>query len=211
VTHAGPEPNWRDPRQVFLTGATGSRGAHLLRELLDRTDARIHTRVRGRDDAHAYGQLAEAQRRYGIHRPLPEHRVCPVLGDLTKPGLGMRKAAWEREAAPAVEEILRYTSVFQHVTRTVLRPQNTSRHRLVPRRPALRLGGVSQPRRRSLHGAGHVRIDRDPNPHLAFTAGKHFCLIIAFASVPGGTTGWLIQAKGRSIQLRPTGRDELTE
>jgi hypothetical protein len=20
ITHAGPEPNWRDPRQVFLTG-----------------------------------------------------------------------------------------------------------------------------------------------------------------------------------------------
>lgn len=31
VTHAGPEPNWRDPRQVFLTGATGFLGAHLTR------------------------------------------------------------------------------------------------------------------------------------------------------------------------------------
>jgi len=43
----------------------------------------------------------DAQRRYGIHRPLPEHRACPVLGDLTKPGLGMREADWEREAARA--------------------------------------------------------------------------------------------------------------
>jgi FlaA1/EpsC-like NDP-sugar epimerase len=49
VTHAGPESNWRDARQVFLTGATGFLGAHLLRELLDRTDARIHALVRGRD------------------------------------------------------------------------------------------------------------------------------------------------------------------
>jgi len=101
VTHAGPEPNWRDPRQVLLTGATGFLGAHLLRELLDRTDARIHTLVRGRDVAHGSDRLAEAQRRYGIDRPLPQHRVVAVVGDLTKPGLGMREADWEREAACA--------------------------------------------------------------------------------------------------------------
>jgi hypothetical protein len=34
---------------------------------------------------------------------------------------------------------------------------------------------------------------------------------VRYASVPGRTTGWLIQAKGWLIQLRPTGRDELTE
>jgi amino acid adenylation domain-containing protein/thioester reductase-like protein len=101
VTPAGPEPNWRDPRQVFLTGATGFLGAHLLRELLDRTDARVHALVRGRDVAHAHGRLAEAQRRYGIHRPLPEQRVRPVPGDLTRPGLGMREADRERETGGA--------------------------------------------------------------------------------------------------------------
>ena len=35
--------------------------------------------------------------------------------------------------------------------------------------------------------------------------------LIAYASVPARTTGWLIQAKGSLIPLRPTGRDELTE
>jgi thioester reductase-like protein len=101
VTHAGPEPDWRDPRHVFLTGATGFLGAHLLRELLDQTDAQIHTLVRGRDTAHAYDRLAEAQRRYGIDRPLPEGRVRPVLGDLAKPQLGLHKADWEQLAACA--------------------------------------------------------------------------------------------------------------
>jgi amino acid adenylation domain-containing protein/thioester reductase-like protein len=101
VTHAGPEPSWRDPRQVFLTGATGFLGAHLLRELLDRTDARIHALVRASDVAHGYARLAEAQRRYGIRRPLPENRVCPVPGDLTRPRLGMSDADWAREAAGA--------------------------------------------------------------------------------------------------------------
>lgn len=101
VVHAGPEPNWRDPRQVFLTGATGFLGAHLLRALLDRTTARVHTLVRARDVTHAYSRLVEAQHRYGIHRPLPEHRVRPVLGDLTEQALGMRDEDWEREAVGA--------------------------------------------------------------------------------------------------------------
>lgn len=101
VTHAGPEPDWRNPRHVFLTGATGFLGAYLLRELLDRTDAQIHTLVRGRDATHAYGRLVDAQRRYGIHRPLPAYRVRPVLGDLTGPRLGLREADWERLAACA--------------------------------------------------------------------------------------------------------------
>lgn len=98
ITHAGPVPNWRDPKHVLLTGATGFLGAHLLSELLDRTDARIHTLVRGRDAAHAYERLVEAQRRYGIHRPLPKHRVQPLLGDLTAPRLGLWEADWARQA-----------------------------------------------------------------------------------------------------------------
>lgn len=98
VTHDGPEPNWRDPRQAFLTGATGFLGAHLLRALLDRTNAQIHVLVRARDIAHAYVRLAEAQRRYGIDRPLPDHRIRPILGDLTQPRLGMRDVDWDMEA-----------------------------------------------------------------------------------------------------------------
>jgi amino acid adenylation domain-containing protein/thioester reductase-like protein len=97
VTRTGPEPNWRNPKQVFLTGATGFLGAHLLRELLDRTDAEILTLVRARDTAHAYSRLTAAQGRYGIDVPLPGHRVRPILGDLTEPRLGMRE--WDTVAA----------------------------------------------------------------------------------------------------------------
>ncbi|ALG09870.1 non-ribosomal peptide synthetase [Kibdelosporangium phytohabitans] len=101
VTHAGPEPGWRTPRHVFLTGATGFLGAYLLRELLDQTGAQIHALVRARDVTHAYSRLAEAQRRYGIDRPLPVERVLPVLGDLAQPRLGLTDADWEPQAAHA--------------------------------------------------------------------------------------------------------------
>ena len=43
-----PRPDWRNPREVLLTGATGFLGAHLLRELLAATDARVWCLVRAR-------------------------------------------------------------------------------------------------------------------------------------------------------------------
>ncbi|MFC8915026.1 amino acid adenylation domain-containing protein [Streptomyces sp. NPDC057116] len=101
VGGSGPRPDWRAPRRVFLTGATGFVGAYLLRELLDRTDADVHALVRARDAAHAMDRLARAQTRYGIRRPLPPHRVRPLLGDLTRPRLGLTDQDWEREAAGA--------------------------------------------------------------------------------------------------------------
>ncbi|WP_160159826.1 amino acid adenylation domain-containing protein [Streptomyces sp. WAC05374] len=101
VGGSGPRPDWRAPRRVFLTGATGFVGAYLLRELLDRTDADVHALVRARDAAHAMDRLARAQTRYGIRRPLPPHRVRPLLGDLTRPRLGLTGQDWEDEAAGA--------------------------------------------------------------------------------------------------------------
>ncbi|WP_405017740.1 amino acid adenylation domain-containing protein [Kitasatospora sp. NBC_00070] len=98
---AAPRPGWRTPHHVFLTGATGFFGAYLLRELLDRTDADVHALVRARDTDHAHHRLAEAQLRYGIDRPLPAHRVRPVLGDLAKPGLGLSELEWDYQAGGA--------------------------------------------------------------------------------------------------------------
>lgn len=101
VGGSGPSPDWRSPRRVFLTGATGFVGAYLLRELLDRTEADVHALVRARDAGHAMDRLARAQTRYGITRPLPLHRVRPLVGDLTRPRLGLTAQDWEGEAAAA--------------------------------------------------------------------------------------------------------------
>ncbi|GAA4880471.1 amino acid adenylation domain-containing protein [Kitasatospora terrestris] len=101
VTTASPRPGWRTPHHVLLTGATGFFGAYLLRELLDRTDADVHALVRADDIDHAHRRLAEAQRRYGIDRPLPAHRVQPVLGDLALPRLGLSELEWDFQADSA--------------------------------------------------------------------------------------------------------------
>ena len=81
-------PDWRAPREVLLTGVTGFLGAHLLRELLDATDARIWCLVRAPDAADAMGRIEQSAARYRLPPPSPE-RVVPLPGDLAEPGLGL--------------------------------------------------------------------------------------------------------------------------
>jgi thioester reductase-like protein len=83
-----PRPDWRHPREVLLTGATGFLGAHLLRELLAATDARVWCLVRAQDEADARHRIAQAAARYELPAS-PEDRVVALPGDLGKPGLGL--------------------------------------------------------------------------------------------------------------------------
>jgi amino acid adenylation domain-containing protein/thioester reductase-like protein len=84
-------PDWRSPREILLTGATGFLGAHLLRELLAATAARIWCLVRARDEAEALSRIRQAAARYELPAP-PAGRVVPLPGDLAKPGLGLSDA-----------------------------------------------------------------------------------------------------------------------
>jgi amino acid adenylation domain-containing protein/thioester reductase-like protein len=86
-----PRPDWRSPREILLTGATGFLGAHLLRELLAATDARIWCLVRARDESEALRRIAQAAERYELPE-LPPGRVAPLPGDLAQPGLGLSDA-----------------------------------------------------------------------------------------------------------------------
>jgi thioester reductase-like protein len=83
-----PRPDWRRPREVLLTGSTGFLGAHLLRELLAATTARVWCLVRAGDAAHARRRITEAAARYGLPEP-PGHRIVPLPGDLAVPDLGL--------------------------------------------------------------------------------------------------------------------------
>jgi amino acid adenylation domain-containing protein/thioester reductase-like protein len=83
-----PRPDWRDPHQILLTGATGFLGAHLLSELLATTSARVWCLVRARDEADGMRRIARAAARYELAAP-PRGRVVPLPGDLAEPRLGL--------------------------------------------------------------------------------------------------------------------------
>ncbi|MGH3212461.1 MAG: amino acid adenylation domain-containing protein [Trebonia sp.] len=98
-----PRPDWRDPRDVLLTGATGFLGAHLLSELLSTTGARVHCLVRARDDAAALSRIRHAADRYELALPSAD-RVVPLVGDLAEPRLGLCDAAF-RDLARGIDVI----------------------------------------------------------------------------------------------------------
>ncbi|TDD73673.1 thioester reductase domain-containing protein, partial [Actinomadura rubrisoli] len=82
------KPTGRRIGTVLLTGATGFLGAHLLRELLDRTSVTVCALVRADDDQAARDRIDRALARYHLE-PIDHTRVVTVLGDLAQPRLGL--------------------------------------------------------------------------------------------------------------------------
>ncbi|MBF6329825.1 amino acid adenylation domain-containing protein [Nocardia transvalensis] len=87
----GPAPDWRQPREVLVTGASGFVGAFLIDRLLRTTTARIHCPVRARDTVTAYNRVHSALARFNLAPPDLGRLVC-FPADLTKPGLGLDPA-----------------------------------------------------------------------------------------------------------------------
>ncbi|EDN69765.1 conserved hypothetical protein [Beggiatoa sp. PS] len=77
------------PKSVFLTGATGLLGAHLLAELLNNTTADIYCLTRSNDIDAAKQRLKNHLQFYALWEETLSPRIIPVVGDLSKPLLGI--------------------------------------------------------------------------------------------------------------------------
>ncbi|MGW1173305.1 amino acid adenylation domain-containing protein [Kitasatospora sp. NPDC002543] len=89
-----PAPSRADPAEILLTGATGFCGAHLLHALLATTRARVHCLVRAPDEEHALERLRAAHQRF-LRQDLADRRVVPLVGDLTRPRLGLADSRFD--------------------------------------------------------------------------------------------------------------------
>jgi thioester reductase-like protein len=78
-----------EPASIFLTGATGFLGAFLLTELLQQTQATIYCLVRSPDLDSAKIRIQNNLESYEIWDEDFSKRIIPVLGDLSKPLLGL--------------------------------------------------------------------------------------------------------------------------
>lgn len=83
------------PSSIFMTGATGFVGGHLVHEILasDPT-ATVHALCRYAGDAQV--ALHEALQRQGLWRPDFAARLVAVPGDLGQPAFGLNAATWGR-------------------------------------------------------------------------------------------------------------------
>ena len=74
---------------LFLTGATGFLGAFLLYELLQQTESDIYCLVRSHDLESGINKLQTTLESYLLWDESFSSRIIPVLGDLSKPLLGL--------------------------------------------------------------------------------------------------------------------------
>lgn len=105
------KPFWH----VLLTGATGTLGIYLLRELLDSTEAAITAIVRAKDHGAAFERLAEHfQDRFGkdLERQAGD-RLTVLTGELAQPGFGMQPNTYAR-LAEEVDTILHSAALTSH-------------------------------------------------------------------------------------------------
>lgn len=83
------------PKKILITGVTGFLGAFLLAELLEQTQAEIYCLVRASDQDSGAKKIEKNLNNYGLwvakHRP----RIKPILGDLSKPKLGIEATVFD--------------------------------------------------------------------------------------------------------------------
>jgi len=82
-----PSASSPDIENIFLTGATGFIGAHILASILNHADARVICLVRGGSIPEATQKIAASLDRHQLS--VDWSRVSIVLGDLSQPFLGM--------------------------------------------------------------------------------------------------------------------------
>lgn len=86
-------------RDAFLTGATGFLGVHLLVDLLEHTQARVHCLVRAANAQAGLDRLEAALNAHGLWRPEYAARIVAVPGELDKPLLGLSEQDFDVLAA----------------------------------------------------------------------------------------------------------------
>lgn len=92
---APPDTRLRPLENVLLTGATGFVGSHLLRQLLDQTEATVWVLARAEDETAAAEAVHGALDKAGLLRPTDRPRIVPVVGDLEQARLGLGNRSWD--------------------------------------------------------------------------------------------------------------------
>ena len=103
----------------------------------------------------------------------------------------------EGQVAACVEEMLRFDSALQLFERTATAPVELAGVTIEPGQKVAALLGAAN-RDPAVFGDPDVfRADRDPNPHLAFGAGVHFCLGAPLARME------LVESLGHLLRTLP--------
>jgi thioester reductase-like protein len=87
--------NIDEPKNIFITGATGFVGAYLLEELLINTSAQIFCLTRAADLENAQQRIQENLEINCLWQEKFSSRIIPVIGDLSQPLLGIEEKKFQ--------------------------------------------------------------------------------------------------------------------
>jgi cytochrome P450 len=99
-----------------------------------------------------------------------------ILSFIEHPGELIRLQTTPDLLPSAIEEVLRYRSPVQAVFRETKRDVDMHGQVIPAGKLVLPIIGSANRDPKQFHDAGHFDIARDPNPHIAFGHGIHFCL-----------------------------------
>lgn len=120
------EPMLASEPTIFLTGATGFLGAHILRDLITRKspEAKVVTLVRAKSDEQALERIRSTCRAYGFWDESWTSRLQAVCGDLGSPQFGLSQATWD-DLANRVDAVIHNGALVHWVyPYSTLRPAN---------------------------------------------------------------------------------------
>jgi thioester reductase-like protein len=98
--------NWATPQSILLTGASGFVGAYLLDELFHQTTADLYCLIRANHPAAGKERLKQHLQSYSLWDEAFHARLIPVIGDLSKPLLGL--------SAPQFNQLAEQIEVIFH-------------------------------------------------------------------------------------------------
>jgi cytochrome P450 len=81
----------------------------------------------------------------------------------------------------AIDEILRWTSPGRHLVRTATTDTNVGGQRIRAGDSVALFFASANRDEAVFRSPGEFQVDRQPNPHLAFGSGPHFCLGVHLA------------------------------
>jgi thioester reductase-like protein len=105
----------RPIKKVFLTGATGFLGAHILNDLLSTTDADVYCLVRGKNTRESEKRLLNTLDFYfpGKYKNILEKRLFILSGDISQKNLGLPEESY-KNLGNKIDIIIHTAALVKH-------------------------------------------------------------------------------------------------
>ncbi|UCH93978.1 MAG: SDR family oxidoreductase, partial [Candidatus Aminicenantes bacterium] len=119
-----PQPNWNTdeisdarevPGHILLTGATGFYGSHVLKDIIDKTGAKIYCLLRGDTVKDASRRLKQILNHYfdSTYQKHLDRRIFVIKGDITRSRLGMEQSCYD-ELAGTIDAVIHSAADVRH-------------------------------------------------------------------------------------------------